>query len=115
MGKDIGRLYKNNQSKVSTTTLKKPVLSYSSAHASSASNSTGPSISSQLNNRDITANQNKNNKSNTDDIHPCVTPRKKNNSVQDTSTTTRLDSLNATIPIVPVELHKTRQLTPASK
>ena len=63
MGKDIGRLYKNNQSKVSTTTFKKPVLSYSSAHASSASNLTGPSISSQNDNRDITIDQNRNNTS----------------------------------------------------
>ena len=77
MVKDIGRLYKYNRPKQSTPTFKKPVLSYSAAHASSASNLTGTSISSQLDNKDITTNQNKNNTSNTDDIHSCVIPRKK--------------------------------------
>ena len=88
MVKDISRIYKNNWSKLSTPTLKKPDLSSSAAYASSASNSTGRSISSQLDNKDITKNQNMNITSNIDDIHSCVTPRKKNNSVQATSTTT---------------------------
>ena len=39
MGKEIGRSFKYNRSKIFTTTLKKPVLSSSAAHASSASNS----------------------------------------------------------------------------
>ena len=34
----------------------------------------------------------------------------KNYSVQATSTTTGLTSLNTTLPIVPVELHKTKKL-----
>ena len=77
MGKEIGCLYKHHRSKLSNPTLKKPVLSSSAAHASSASNSKGTSISSQLDNKDITKNQNSNNTSNTDDIHSCVTPQKK--------------------------------------
>ena len=76
MVKEIGRLYKYNQLKQSTPTFKKPVLSSSAAHASSASNLTGTSISSQLDNKDITTNQNKNNTSNKDDKHSCVTPKK---------------------------------------
>ena len=59
-------------------TFKKPVLSSSAANYSSASNWTGTSISSQLDNKEITTNQNNNNTSNTDDIHSCLTPQKKN-------------------------------------
>ena len=77
MGKVIGRSYKYNWSKISTLTLKKPVLSSSAAHTSSAWNLTQTSISSQLDNEDSTTNKNKNNTSNTDDMHSCVTPRKK--------------------------------------
>ena len=51
----------------------------------------------------------------TDDIQSCVTPRKQKYSVQDTSTTTCLTSLNATQPIAPVELHTTKQLPCAGK
>ena len=69
MGKEIGRSFRNNQSKLLTSTLKKPVLSYSAAHTSSASNSKGSYISSQLENKEIPTNQNKNNISNIDDIH----------------------------------------------
>ena len=115
MVKDIGRFYKNNRPKQSTPTFKRPVLSSSAAHASYVSNSTGTSISSQLDNKDITKNQNRNNTSNTDDIHSCVTPRKINYSVQATSTTTRLTPLNTTLTIAPVELHKTKQLPSAGK
>ena len=39
---------------------------------------------------------------------------KQNYSVKDTSTTTRLTLLNATLHIAPIELHKTKQLPPAS-
>ena len=73
------------------------------------------SISSQLDNKDSTTNQNKNNISNTDDIHSYVTPRKKNYSVQASSKTTRLTPLNTTLPIVPVELHTKKQLPPPGK
>ena len=37
---------------------------------------TGTFILSQLNNKDITIDQNNNNNSNTDDIHSCVTQQK---------------------------------------
>ena len=69
---------------------KKPVLSSSAAHKSSAIKLTQTSISSQLDNKYITTNQNKNNTSNTYDIHSCVTPRKQNYSIQVTSKTTCL-------------------------
>ena len=59
MVKDIGSFYKNNSSKLSIQTLKKPVLSSSADHTLYASNSTGTSISYQLDNEDITTNQNK--------------------------------------------------------
>ena len=74
MGKKIGRFFKYNILKLSTLTIKKPFLSSSDAHKSSASNLTWTSISSQLDNKDITTNQNKNNTSNIDGIHSCVTP-----------------------------------------
>ena len=57
MVNDIARLYKYNQPEQSTPTFNKYVLSYSAAHASSASNSTGTSISSQLYIIDITTNK----------------------------------------------------------
>ena len=72
MGKEIGRSFKYNWSKISTPTLKEPVISSSAAHTSSASNSTKKFISSQLDNKDITTNQNKNKISNTDNIHSCI-------------------------------------------
>ena len=75
MGNEIGRSCKYNRSKISTPTLKKPVLSYSGDHTLYASNSTVTSISSQLDNKYINTNQNKNNTSNTYDIHSCGTPR----------------------------------------
>ena len=70
---------------------------------------------SQLDNKDSTSNQNENNTSNTDDIQSCVTPRKQNYSVQDTSTITNLTPLNTTLYIEPVELHKTKQSPLAGK
>ena len=108
-------LTKYDQSKIFTLTLKKPVLSTSSAHTSSSSNLTQTSISSQLDNKDSTTNQNKNNTSNTYNIHSCVTPRKQNYSVQATSKTQSLTPLNTKLPIAPIELHKTKQLPPAGK
>ena len=115
MGKEIGRFPKIIDSKISTSTLKKPVLSSSAAHTSSTINSTQTSISSQLDNKDLTTNQNKNNTSNIDDIRSCVTPQKQNCSVQATYTPPRLTPLNTTLPIASVELHKTKQLPPAGK
>ena len=115
MVKYIGSIYKYNQPKNPTPTFKKPVLSSSADHPSYASNSKGTSISSQLYNKDITTNQNKNNTSNTDDIHSCVAPQKQNHSVWAASTTTHLTPINITLSIAPVELQKTKQLPPTRK
>ena len=114
-GQENWPFYHNHRSKLSTPTLRKPILSSSASHTSSASNSTRTSISSQLDNKYITTNQNKNNISNTDDIHSCVTPLKQNHSVQATYTNTHLTPFNTALPIAPVELHTTKQLTPSGK
>ena len=55
MGKEIGRSYKYNRSKISSPTLKKPVLSYSAHHTSYTTTSTRTIISYQLEHRDSTA------------------------------------------------------------
>ena len=68
---------------------------------------------SQLDNKDITTNQNKNNTSNTYGIHSGVTQLKENYSVHATYKTTCLTSLNTTLQISPVELKKT--ITPDGK
>ena len=115
MGKDVGRSFKYNRSKISNPKLKKPVLSSWAAHKLYASNLKGTSISSQLDNKIITTNKKKNNTSNTDDIHSCVTPRKQNYSVQATSTTPSLTPLNTTLHIAPIELHTTTKLPPSGK
>ena len=73
MDKELGRSFKYDRSKLLTSTLKEPVISYSAVHTSSASNLTRTSISYKLDNKDITTNQNKSNISNKDDIHSCVT------------------------------------------
>ena len=86
MGKEIGRSYKYNRSKISTPTLKKPVLSSSSHHTSYTITSTQTIISYQLEHKDSTAIHNTSDISNTDDIHSCVTLQKQNISVQATST-----------------------------
>ena len=86
MVKVIGRSYKYNRSKISTPTLKKPVLSSSAHHTSYTTTSTETIISYQLEHKDSTAIQNTSDISNTDDVHSCVTPRKHNISVQATST-----------------------------
>ena len=102
MVNNIGSLYKYIWPKQSVPTFKKPVLSSSAVHASSASISTGTSISSQLDNKDITTNQNKNNTSNIDDIHSYVTPQKPNYSVHATATIIILTPLNTILPIAHV-------------
>ena len=76
MGKEIGRSFKYNRSKISTPTLKKPVLSSSENHTSYTTNLTQTIISYQLENKDSTEIQNTSDISNTYDIHSCVTPRK---------------------------------------
>ena len=54
MGYGIGRSFKYNRSKISTPTLKKPVLYSSAANTSYTSNLTRTFISSQLENEDST-------------------------------------------------------------
>ena len=115
MGKETGCSFKYNWSKISTQTLKKPVLCFSDAHASSASNLTRAFISSHDDNKDSTVIQNKKNTSNTDDIHSCVTPRKQNYIVQATHTPPFLTLLNTTLHAAPVELHTTNKLPPVGK
>ena len=72
MGKEIGRSFKYNWSKISTPILKETLISSSAAHTSSASNLTWTYISSQLDYKHITTDQSKNNISNIDDILPCI-------------------------------------------
>ena len=115
MGKEIGRSFKYNRLKISTPTLKKPVLSSSSNHISYTTNSTRSIISSQLENEYSTEIQNTSDISNTYDIHSCVTPLKHNISVQDTSTPPCLSPLITTLPLTPVELSKTTELPPVGK
>ena len=93
MCKYIGRSYKYNRSKISTPTLKKPVLSSSSNYISYTTSLSQTILSSQLENKDSNAIQNMSDISNTDDIQSCVTPRKQNYSVQATYTTTSLTPL----------------------
>ena len=76
MGKDIGRYYKYNQSKISISTLKKPILSSSANHTSYKTSLSQTIISSQLENKDSTAIQNTLDISNTDGIKSCVPPKK---------------------------------------
>ena len=58
MGKDIGSFYKYNRSKISCSTLKKPVLSSSANHTSYTTSLSQSILSSQLDNKDSTAIQN---------------------------------------------------------
>ena len=81
MGKDIGCSYKYNRSKISTPTLKKPVLSSSANYISYTTSLSQTIISSQLENKDSTTIQKTSDISNTDDIHSCVTPQKQNYNV----------------------------------
>ena len=99
--------------RIYTPTIKKPVLSSWASHTLYANNSARTSILSQLDNKDSTPK--KNNNSNTDDIHSCLTPQKQNYSVQAIHTSPRLTPLNTTQPIAPVELHKTKEIPPAGK
>ena len=115
MGKENFRSFKYNRSKISTPTLKKPVLSSSANHISYTTNSTRTIISCQLENEDSTAIQNKLDILNKDDIHSCVTPRKQNISVHAISTPLRLTPLITTLPLLPVELPKTTELPPVGK
>ena len=110
MGKEIGRSYKYNRSKIFTPTLKKPVLLSSAHHTSYTTTPTQTIISSQLEHKDSTEIQNTSNISNTNYIHSCVTSQKQNISVQATSTPPHLTQLITTVPLAPVELPKTTEL-----
>ena len=114
-GKDIGRSYKYNQSKIPTPTLKKPVLSSSANHTSYTTSFSQTFISYQLENEDSIEIKNTSEILNTDDIHYCVTPRKQNISVPATSIPPCLTSLITTLPLAPVEFPKTTQLPPVGK
>ena len=72
-------------------------------------------MSYQLQHNNSTSVQNTSDISKTYDIHSCVTPRKQNISVQDTSTPPCLTPLVTTLPLLPVELPKTTQLPPLGK
>ena len=76
MGKDIGRSYKYNRSKISTPTLKKPALSSSENKTWYTTSLSQTIISYQLENKDSTVIQNTSDISNTDDIQSCD-PEKK--------------------------------------
>ena len=115
MVKKIGRSYKYYRSKISTPTPKKPVFSSSENHASYTTNSTPTIMSHQLQHKDSTSIQNTVIISNTDDTHSCVTPRKKNISVQATSTPPHLTPLITTLPLLPVELPRITHLPPLGK
>ena len=62
MGKEIGRSYKYNRSKISRPTLKKPVLLSSANHTSDTTNLTPTIMSHQLQHKDTTSIQNTVNK-----------------------------------------------------
>ena len=115
IGKDIGRFYKYDRSKISTPIFRKPALSSSSNYTSYTTSLSQTIISSQLENKDSTAIQNTSDISNTDYIQSCVTPQKQNYSVQATSTTTCLTPLITTLPLAPFELTKTTELPPVGK
>ena len=68
MGKEIGSSFKYYQSKISTPTLKKTVLSSSAHHTSYTTNSTRTIMSYQLQNKYSTSIQNTSDISNTDGI-----------------------------------------------
>ena len=115
MGMDIGCYYKYNRSKISTPTLKKPVLPSSVNHTSYTTSLSQTIISSQLENKVSTEIQNKSEILNTYDIHSCVTTQKQNTSVQATYKPPRLTPLITTLPLAPVELTKITELPPVGK
>ena len=110
---DIGCSFKYNRSKISSPTLKKPVLSSSANHTSYTTYSTPTVMCHQLHHKDSISIQNTVKFSNTDDIHSCVTTRKLNISVHTTSTPPCLTQLITTLPLASVELPKTPQLPPS--
>ena len=115
MGKEIGRAYKYNQSKISSPTLKKPVLLSSANHTSYTTNLTPTIMYQQLQHKYKYAIQNTANTSNAHDIQSCVTPRKQNISVNSTYKPPNLTSLITTLSHLPAELPKTTHLPPLGK
>ena len=112
MGKEIGCSFKYNRPKISSPTLKKPVLSFSANHISYTTNSTPTFMPHQVQHKDSTSIQNTLDISNTDDTHSCVTSRKQNISVQATTTPPRLTPLITNLPLLPVELPKKNTFNP---
>ena len=115
MGKDICRSFKYDRSEISTPTLKKTVLSSLENHTSYTTNSNPTIMSHQLQHKNSTSIQSAGSISNTDDIRSCVTPRKKNISVQAKSTPPCLTPFITTLPLLPVEFPKTTHLPPLGK
>ena len=115
MGKDIGCSFKYNRSKISSLTLKKPVLSSSANHTSYTTNLSRTIMSHQHQHKDSTSIQKTVYISNTDDIHSCVTLRKQNISVHTTYILPCLTPLITTLPLLPVELPKKTHLPPLGK
>ena len=74
MGKDIGRSFKYDRSKISSSTLKKPVLSSLAYHTSCITISNQPVTSHPCQYKGSALNQEKVKISITDNIHSCVTP-----------------------------------------
>ena len=115
MCRDIGRSFKYNRLKISSPTLKKPVLSFSTNHISYTTNSNPPFMPHQIQHKDSTSIQNTLDISDTDYIHSCGTSQKQNISVQATTTPPRLTPLITTLPLLPVELLRTTHLPPLGK
>ena len=112
MVKDIGRSFTYNRSKISSTTLKKPVLSSSENYTLYTTNLARTIIASQLENEESTEIKNTSDILNTDGIHSYATPQKHNISVQATYTPPRLTPFITNLPLAPVELKKNR-ITPS--
>ena len=111
MGKEIGRSFKYNRTKISSPTLKKPVLSSSANHTSYTTNSTPTFCRIKFNSRTVLPF--KTNKHLKYRWYPLLlnTPEK-NISVQATTKPPRLTPLITTLTLLPVELPKTTHLPP---
>ena len=77
MGKEIGRSFKYNRTKILSLILKKLVLSSSADHTSYTTNSTPTFMPHQVQHKESTSIQNKVNISNIDYMHSFVTPENK--------------------------------------
>ena len=115
MGKEIGRSFKYNRTKILSPTLNKTVLLSSANYTSYTTNLTLTIMPHQVQYKDSTSIQNTVNIPIADDIHSCVTPQKQNTSVQDTYTPLHLTPSITTLRLLPVELPKTTHLPPLGK